>query len=82
MFSSRSLFLPLFFDHSDGTAQEGPDFSEISLRLAKKIEDDQNNIIQNQNWMLHCLSIIENEIEEFKAEIEELTTKQSAGRFI
>ena len=57
---------------------ESPDFSEILLRLEKKIEEGQESIVENQNKMLARLSIIEKEIETFKEDIDNLKVKQSA----
>ena len=57
---------------------ETPDFSDILLRLEKKIDDGQESIIENQNQMLLRLSGIEKEIEYFKVEIDEIKTKQLA----
>ena len=57
---------------------ESPDFSDILLRLEKRIEEGQESIMGNQNKMLARLSIIEKEIETFKKDIDDLKAKQSA----
>ena len=58
---------------------ESPDFSDILLRLEKRIEEGQESIMGNQHKMLARLSIIEKEIETFKKkDIDDLKAKQSA----
>ena len=54
-----------------------PDFSDILLRLEKKIDDGQESMLQNQSQMLTRLSSIEKEIETFKMDLETLKEKQA-----
>ena len=69
-------------NHSKNTRSVGrdetPDFSEIILRLEKRIEEGQENIMENQSRVLARLSTIEKEIENFKADIESIKEKQLA----
>ena len=53
------------------------DFFEILVRLERKIDSGQENILENQTQMLTWISIIEEESEKFKVDIPDLKTKQS-----
>ena len=53
-----------------------PDFSDILIRLEKKIDDGQESMLQNQTQMLPRLSSIEKEIETFKMDLDNLKKKQ------
>ena len=56
---------------------ENQDFFEILIRLERKIDSGQENVLENQTRILTRLSIIEEEIEKFKGDIADLKTKQS-----
>ena len=56
----------------------GPDFSEILLRLERKVDDGQESLIKNQTQMLDRLAIIEREIETFKVDLECPKKQQTA----
>ena len=53
------------------------DFSEILIRLEKKIERGQESILENQNRMLARLTTIEEEIDKFKVDIADVKSKHS-----
>ena len=64
--------------NAKSTAREDiPDFSDILIRLEKKIDDGQESLLQNQTQMLSRLSSIEKEIETFKMDFENLKQKQT-----
>ena len=56
---------------------ESIDFSEILIRLEKKLESGQESILGNQNRLLARLTTIEEEIDKFKVNIADLKPKQS-----
>ena len=54
---------------------ETQDFSEILLRLEKRVECGQESSLETQTQMLAQLSTIEEEVERFKVDISDLERK-------
>ena len=59
------------------TREDIPDFADILIRLEKKIDDGQENVLKNQAQILSRLTSIEIEIETFKVDLDNLKKKQT-----